>query len=57
MADMINQHIASSYSYKQYYNNEHSMVVIKPLDLFLFLLCFFAILVRPWFNLWRCVKL
>lgn len=35
MADMINQHIASSYSYKQYYNNEHSMVVIKPLDFFL----------------------
>lgn len=42
MADMINQHIASSYSYKQYYNNEHSMVIIKPLDFFFFLQNSFA---------------
>lgn len=43
MGDMINQHIASSYSYKQYYNNEHSMVVIKPLDFcFVFLQNSFA---------------
>lgn len=42
MGDMINQHIASSYSYKQYYNNEHSMVIIKPLDFFFFLQNSFA---------------
>lgn len=44
MADMINQHIASSYSYKQYYNNEHSMVIYNKAFGFFF---FFAKLVRP----------
>lgn len=41
MADMIIQHIASSCSYEQYYNNEHSMVLIMTG------LRVFAILIRP----------